>query len=43
MVLVGSGLYTLDEWSLGGVEDVGFVPLEEDGGHWDTLAGYNVA
>lgn len=29
MIFVRSRLYALDEWSLCGVEDIGFVPLEE--------------
>lgn len=29
VLLVGSWFYALDEWSLCGVEHIGFVPLEE--------------
>ena len=38
MVFVGSGLYSFDERSLCGVEDIRLVPLEENGVHGHTLA-----
>ena len=43
VLLVGSGFDALDERPLRCVEDIGFVPLEEDRGHGDALAGHDVA
>lgn len=43
MVFVGSGLYSFDERSLCGVEDIRLVPLEEYGVHRHTLASDDVA
>lgn len=43
VVLVAAGLDALNDCSLRGVEDVGFVPLEKEAGHGDALAGDDVA
>ena len=42
VVLVGSGLDALDERPLVGIEDIDFVPLEEDVFHRNFLASYDV-
>ena len=43
VVVVGSPLDALDEWSLYGVEDIDFVPLEEEVGQRYALAGDEVS
>ena len=43
VVVVGSPLDALDEWSLYGVEDIDFVPLEEEIGQRYALAGDEVS
>lgn len=43
MILVAAWLYALDDCALCGVEDIGLVPLEEEVGHWNTLASDDIA
>lgn len=43
VVVVGALAYALDERALSRVEDVGFVPLEENVAEGDALAGHEVA